>query len=90
MKRSNVRPSVCLSVCLSVSLSHRWPAGLLLSAPRAEDIDRLLPAPAPRSSRSKYAVARRSAANAAVSCTRVDRWRWQPGVSDTLDHGDKF
>ena len=49
MKRSNVRPSVCLSV----SLSHRWPAGLLLSAPRAEDIDRLLPAPAPRSSRRR-------------------------------------
>ena len=49
MKRSNVRPSVCLSV----SLSHRWPAGLLLSAPRAEDIDRLLPGPAPRTSRRR-------------------------------------
>jgi len=47
MKRSNVRPSVCLSV----SLSHRWPAGLLLSALRAEDIDR--PAPAPRTSRRR-------------------------------------
>jgi len=47
MKRSNVRPSVC------PSLSHRWPAGLLLSAPRAEDIDRLLLAPAPRSSRRR-------------------------------------
>jgi len=45
MKRSNVRPSVCLLGYDFVSLSHRWPAGLLLSALRAEDIDWLLPAP---------------------------------------------
>jgi len=67
MKRSNVRLSVRLSV-------HRWPAGLLLSAPRAEDIDRLVPAPlAAGALSSKCAAARRSAANAAVSCTHVDR-----------------
>jgi len=74
MKRSNVRPSVC--VC--PSLSHRWPgpARLLLSAPCRRYRSAAAGAGAaykPQALYGKYAAGRRSAANAAVSCTYVDR-----------------
>jgi len=46
MKRWSVRPSVCPSVyladCPTDQQQQQWPAGLLLSAPRAGDIDRPL------------------------------------------------
>jgi len=50
MKRSNVRPSAGLSVCPISRPQQRRAVGLLLSARRAGDIDRLLHGRSPSSS----------------------------------------
>ena len=42
MKRASVRLSVCLSLCFIDRQQQRRAAGLMLSAPRTGDIDRLL------------------------------------------------
>jgi len=74
--RQSVRFNDFAAVCARQSVpsidssSGRWPAGLLLSALQAGDIDRQLRAPVPRTSctatalSSNGAAARRSAANA--------------------------
>jgi len=47
------RPAVCHSVCPIDRQQQRWPAGLLLSAVRARDIDRQPPAPRTSCRRAK-------------------------------------
>jgi len=67
MKRSRVHLSVCPYVCPINRQQQMRPAGLLLSALRAGDVDRRLPASTTRSTCRRAlqhgTAARRSAAN---------------------------
>ena len=87
----NGRASVRPSVCPIDRQQQRWPEGLLQSALRAEDVDRQLPPPAPRTScrcaqlQWRRSRRRRSAANASSVMLTADWQGWTQTCLILLD-----